>query len=84
MEDPGGTGWLSPSQPHVKTMRRFGTTSRNCPLAISPPGMIMRNVPPGHASIVAELPCHAVQRSSELKEENTVEGEALMERSTTS
>src|SRR5579859_2986680 len=46
--------------------------------------MIMRKVPPGHASIVAERPCHAVQRSSELKKENTVAGEALMERSTTS
>ena len=67
----------------VVPAERFGTTSRNCPLTISPPGMITRNVPPGHASIVADLPCHAVQRSSELKNENTVEGEALMERSTT-
>jgi hypothetical protein len=33
---------------------------------------------------VADLPCHAIQRSSELKKENTAAGEALMERSTTS
>jgi len=53
-------------------------TSTKRPEATCAPGMRIRNTPPGRGSISPSTPCQDVHRSTSVKNENTVAGDAAM------
>src|SRR5439155_2270583 len=74
--DPGGTV-ASPSQPHVNTTRRLGTTSTYRPEATClGSANCTRNVPPFVGSSSAIRPFHRTYSTGSVNSRNTVSGDA--------
>src|SRR5437867_3625698 len=75
---PGGICSL-PSQPHVNTTRRPGTTSTNLPATMS---LLFANstriLPPGRGSSSASLPFHRTYCTGSVRRRKTVSGEAAI------
>src|SRR5256714_2404860 len=81
--DRGGSPSTRFSQPHVKTIRVYGSISTNSPATANSPSAAVgwnpiRHTPPGRGSRVACAPIHWTIFAGSVKNENTVSGRAPM------